>query len=350
MPKAVRVIHYINQFFGQVGGEEKANISPFVQNGPLGPGDLVRKNLGNRGEVVATIICGDNYFNDNVEEAKGEILKLISPYEPDLVLAGPAFNAGRYGIACGEVCRLTSEELGIRAVTGMNRENPGVEQFRRELYIVETGPSALGMAEALTKMVQLGLKLVDKEPLGRPEQEGFIPQGVKKNVISNDLGSTRAIRALLAKINEESFRTEIKRPAFDQVQPAPPIKDLSRATIALVTEGGMIAQGNPDQIESHRATRYGRYSLEGMTNLDAERFESIHRGYDTAFVNEFPDRLVPVDALREMEQAGTIGKLYPYFFTTTGVATSVENGKKIGRGIAEDLKESGVSGVILTST
>ena len=350
MSQIVRVLHYINQFFGQVGGEEEANISPFVREGPVGPGNLIKSNLGERGEVIATVICGDNYFNDNLERAKKEIFDLISQYKLDLLLAGPAFNAGRYGIACGEVCKLVKEELGIEGVTGMYLENPGVEQFRTPVYIIETGPSARTMAEALAKMVQLGLKLVAKEPLGRPEEEGFFPRRIKRNIISENLGSTRAICALLAKIKGESFKSEIKRPAFDFVQPAPPTNDLSVATIALVTEGGLIPKGNPDQIESHRATRYGRYSLEGLSRLDGENFESIHRGYDTTFVSEDPNRLVPVDVMREMEEEGIIGSLYPYFFTTTGVATSVENAKKIGGEIAGKLKEAGVTGAILTST
>jgi glycine reductase len=350
MPQIVKVLHYINQFFGQVGGEEEANISPFLREGPVGPGNLVRSNLGERGEVVATVVCGDNYFNDNMEKAKKEILNLISQHKPDLLLAGPAFNAGRYGIACGEVCKLLKDELGIEGVTGMYSENPGVEQFRTPVYIIETGPSARSMAEALVKMVQLGLKLVANEPLGRPEEEGFFPRGIKRNIMSKELASTRAIGALLAKIKGESFHSEIKRPAFELVQPAAPAKDLSTATIALVTEGGLIPKGNPDHIESHRATRYGRYSLEGLSRLDAEDFESIHRGYDTTFVSEEPNRLVPVDVMREMEQEGIIGRLYPYFFTTTGVATSVENAKKIGGGIAKELKEAGVTGAILTST
>jgi glycine reductase len=350
MEAKVKVIHYINQFFGQIGGEEKADIAPFFKEGPIGPGLLLKSLLGEKGEVIATIVCGDNYFNDRIEKAKKEVLNLISPYRPDLIVAGPAFNAGRYGIACGEVCKLSKGELGIEAVTGMYTGNPGVELCKNEVYIIETGPSARGMAEAMAKMVQLALRLISKAPIGRPQEEGYIPRGIKRNIISKDLASERAIRALLAKIKGEPFHTEIKKPTFDQVLPAPPIDDLSKATIALVTEGGLIPKGNPDHIESHRATRYGRYNLEGISRLDKEGFESIHRGYDTTFVNDDPNRLLPVDVMREMEQEGIIGRLYPYFFTTTGVATFVEKSRKIGEGIAQELKESGVAGVILTST
>ena len=32
----VRVVHYLNQFFGQIGGEEKANVPPEVVRGAVG--------------------------------------------------------------------------------------------------------------------------------------------------------------------------------------------------------------------------------------------------------------------------------------------------------------------------
>ena len=350
METKVRIVHYINQFFGQVGGEEKADIGPFLKEGPVGPGLLLKSFLGEKGEIIATIICGDNYFNDRIEEAKKEILHLTSPYKPNLIIAGPAFNAGRYGIACAEVCKLAKGELGIEVVTGMYPENPGTELGKSEVYIIETGPSARSMGEAMSKMIRLGLKLISKVPVGRPREEGYIPKGIKRNIISQDLASERAIRALLSKMKGVPFRTEIMNPSFDQVPPAPPIEEISRATIALVTEGGLIPKENPDHIESHRATKYGRYSLEGLSALDSERFESIHRGYDTTFVNEDPNRLVPFDAMRELEREGIFARLYPYFFTTTGCATFVENSRKMGKAIAGELKEGRVEGVILTST
>jgi len=346
----VRVVHYINQFFGQVGGEEKAFIGPFMKEGVIGPGQILQEFLGDRGEVVSTIVCGDNYFSDKMERAKDEILNLISSLKPDLILAGPAFNAGRYGIACAEVCNVAKRVLGVEAVTGMYRENPGVAICQRDIFIIETGQSSRDMADTIKKMIRLGLKLVFKEPLGTPQEEGILLRGFKRNIISKELASERAIQSLLAKIKGKQFHTEVKKPALDQILPAPPIEDLSKATIALVTEGGLIPKGNPDHIESHRATRYGRYSLEGMSRLDPEKFESIHRGYDTTYVNEDPNRLLPVDSLREMEQEGIIAKLHSYFYTTTGVATFIENSKKIGEGIAKELKEAEVTGVILTAT
>jgi hypothetical protein len=101
----LKVVHYLNQFFGQIGSEEKADIGFLVKPGPVGPGLALQKALGDRADVLATIICGDNYFSKNPDMAGQEALQLIEPYRPDLFFAGPAFAAGRYGIACGAICR-----------------------------------------------------------------------------------------------------------------------------------------------------------------------------------------------------------------------------------------------------
>ena len=65
----IRVVHYLNQFFGGVGGEDQADLRPRVVEGAVGPGRAIQKALGGRGEVVVTIICGDNYFAENIESA-----------------------------------------------------------------------------------------------------------------------------------------------------------------------------------------------------------------------------------------------------------------------------------------
>ena len=58
----LRVVHYINQFFAGLSGEEKADLKPEVRSGPVGPGRLLQSLLQGKGEIVATLICGDTYF------------------------------------------------------------------------------------------------------------------------------------------------------------------------------------------------------------------------------------------------------------------------------------------------
>jgi glycine reductase complex component B subunit gamma len=346
----IRIAHYINQFFGQIGGEEQAGVPPKGAEGPVGPGILIERLARDRARVVATLICGDNYFSEHTEEALEAMLSMLRGYSPDILIAGPAFNAGRYGIACGAVCRRVQEELGIPCVTGMYPENPGVDLYRRGIYIVEAGNNAAAMGKAMPRMIDLAFKLYNREEVGTPSEEGYIPRGVKRNVLSEKLAAERAVELLLKKMKGEPFQTEVPLPTLDAVRPAEPVADLSRAVIAVVTEGGLVPKANPDDIESARATRYGKYPVKELETQGSTGFESIHRGFDTTSINEDPNRLVPVDVLRELEQEGVFKSLFPFYYVTTGVATTMANAKNIGRGIGDELRAAKVSGVILTST
>jgi glycine reductase complex component B subunit gamma len=346
----VRVVHYINQFFGQIGGEEKADVAPSMVSRAVGPGVLIDKGLEGHGQVVATVMCGDTYFAEHTEEAATEIVGMISTHKPDMLIAGPAFNAGRYGIACAEVCKRAQVELQIPCVTGMFPENPGVELCRKMVYIIETTGNAAGMGKAMPKMVSLAFKLYRGEPVGRPSEEGYIPRGIRKNVVDTRMAALRAVDLLLRKMKGEAFETEIACPDLDKVEPPPPITDLSGALIALVTEGGLVPTGNPDNLPYARATRYEKYSIRGIDTFDGEHFMCIHRGIDRKYINERPNRLLPLDAMRDLEREGLFKELLPQYFVTTGVATTMANASKIGQGIAQELKAQGVSGVVLTST
>lgn len=348
--KKIRIVHYVNQFFGGIGGEDKAFVSPQAKEGPVGPGRAIQIALKDRGEVVATVICGDDYFAEKTEKATEEVLRLIEPYGPDAVIAGPAFHAGRYGVACGAVCQCVQQALEIPTVTGMYRENPGVDLYRKDIHILETGDSARKMTQAVSKMVDFLCRRTAREKVGKPAEEGYFPRGFLVNELSDQPGAVRVVDMLLAKLQGKEFTSEVSLPEYDAVEAAPAIQDLKSAVIALVTDGGLVPKGNPDGIESKAASRYGAYSIKDSKTLTPEDWEVAHSGYSHIFVLEDPNRLLPVDSLRELEGEGVIGGLHDKFYSTSGCASIVENCKKMGEAIAVELKAAGVSGAILTST
>ncbi len=346
----LRVVHYINQFFAQIGGEEKAGHRPESREGFVGPGMAFNAAFGDKAEIVGTVVCGDSYFNENLETATNEVLEMIASFKPDLVIAGPAFNAGRYGMACGTVASAVKNKFGIPAITGMYKENPGVDSFKREIYIIETKNSAAGMRDAVKNMAPFALKLAAGEKIGASKEEGYIPNGIRVNFFEEKIGAKRAADMLMAKLAGEPFTTEFPMPDFDRVEPRPAIKDISKATIALVTSGGIVPKGNPDHIESSSASKYGKYDIEGVADLTNNTYETAHGGYDPVYANQDADRVLPVDVLREYEKAGKIGKLHRYFYSTTGNGTAVASSKAYAAEIGKELAADGVDAVILTST
>ena len=347
---ALRVVCYVNQFFGQLGGEDKAGVGPQLIDGAVGAARAVQQALGDAGTVVATVVCGDNYAAEHPDRATAELVQLVAAARPDLLVAGPAFLAGRYGVACGALCAAVQAELKIPAVTGMHGENPGVELYRRRVYVVQTGGEATRMLEEAQKLVALGLALARGEAIGTPSAHGYFARGVTRNVVADTPAADRAVAMLLDKLAGRPFVSEVPRPAFPPVAPSRLVKTLEGATIALVTDGGLVPRGNPDGIEALNATRYGAYSIEGKSSLDAAQYDNPHRGYDTTWVKRDPHRLVPVDVARELEQSGAIGKLHETVYSTVGVATTLAQSARMGREIAEKLRAAGVDAVILTST
>jgi len=345
----VRVVHYLNQFFSGHGGEEQAGCPITVRPGAAGPGTALQKLFQNA-DIVATIICGDNWCHEHESEFEEAVERILRDWSPSVVVAGPAFNAGRYGLACGSVCSVASNKLGIPAVTAMAIENPGADLYRSQVYIVPCSESVVGMRTALPALSRLAMKLGRGETLGPADEEGYMPRGTRCNVQTGTVMSERAVEMLLAKLKGLPFKTELVRETFEVIPPPRPLSDLRKSTIAIVTESGLVPSGNPDKLEQTRSKKWLRYKIAGLQELNPGAWESVHGGYDTSAVDSDPNRAVPLDALRYLESGTTIGRLHDWFYVTTGSGGSVQVMQALGREIARELLDAKVDAVLLTAT
>lgn len=349
MSTPLRVVHYVNQFFGGIGGEEKANLQVEVREGPVGPARALQQILGDNGLVIATIICGDNYFNENREEAVESVTKIFNEISPDMVIAGPAFDAGRYGLACGEVCQV-AQNVGISAVTAMHPENPGVITFGSDIFVVPTGASPADMKSVLRDMNSIAQKMVNGEELGTPDIEGYIPQGVRKLVRRDKPGYKRAVDMLAAKLGGHPFESEVPFQQPELVEPAMPVTDLKKSVVALVSTGGLIPKGNPDKQTWSNPERYFSYDVGRLQALEGNDWEAFHGGYYNQIASENPNYIMPLSHMRKFESKGILGQVHPQMFTLPGVATPVEKSRQMGVQMAQELRESHVDGCILVAT
>ena len=346
----MRVVHYINQFFGGIGGEEAAGSPLEERSGSVGPGRLLEQLLGADSQVVATLICGDNYAVEQQDDLTAAVLDKVRASEADLFVAGPCFEAGRYGMAAGALCDAVQSELGIPAVAAMHEENPGVDLYREALYIIDSGANASAMRDVISTMVNIGQKLIDGEDIGSPSEEGYHTRGLIRDAFVEQTSAERLVGMVMSKVNGDSFESEMVSTSFEPIPVPGAVQDISKAKVLVITDGGLVPTGNPDKIEGLAATRWGTYSFEGKDNLDGDDYEISHGGYDPRHVEEDPDRLVPLDALREMEKEGAIGELHNEFISTSGLANPLSNTRRMGKEMVEKVKNDGVDAVILTST
>jgi glycine reductase len=344
----LRVGHYLNQFFGGIGGEAHANHPPERRDAPVGPGRILQAALGDVGQVVSTLVCGDNFFNERRDAAHAAVRAWLAELRPDLVVAGPAFAAGRYGSACVEVCRLAGE-AGVPAVTGMHPENPGLLLWRAA-YVAPTGGSAADMPRALPAMLVLGRALAAGAPIGPGEVDGYLPRGVRRPGPRADSGAERAVAMLAAKLGGRPFRTEMPIDAYERVPAAPALRGLETATLALLTTGGVVPRGNPDHLRRCSESRWRRYDLTGIDALSPDAFECVHGGFYNQMACQDPNLVLPLDVARQLEREGRFAKLLDFYCGTVGNDQRLLDAKRNGAEIAAALHDEGADGVLLVAT
>jgi glycine reductase complex component B subunit gamma len=337
-----RVVHYINQFFAGIGGEDSAGTGPVLVAGPVGPGRKLAELLAPDHEIVATVWCGDDIASGVVPQ----IIELVLSVQPDLVAAGPAFTSGRYGLACARVAA-AAQEAGMIGLASMHEDNPGLDEAG-SAPVVASGEVARRMGPSLDRLAAAIGRLLGGEPL--TAEDGRIGKLARLTVMADASAAERAVDLALVRLGGDQVATEIPLPRFDRVTPALPVEDMSTAMVALITEGGLVPDDNPGGLESARATRWLRYPIDGLDGLAAGEWRSIHGGFSTVWANEDPNRILGLDAGRQLEAEGAFASLFGEYFVTTGNGTSVANARRFGIEWAADLRHSGARAAILTST
>lgn len=341
----MRVVHYVNQFQAGIGGEDAAASEPQRHDGPVGPGRLLAELLGDEHEIVATVSCGDDHAASG-PQVIAEVLELVREAGAELLVAGPAFGSGRYGLACGRLVAAAAT-ADLPAVGAMHPDNPGVDDAGAGI-VVASGPTARDMRSSMQALAAAAARLAAGEPVGA--DHGRIGRVPRRNTLVAARSAERAVDLVLARLAGDRDATEIPAAQADLVTPAGALEDPTTATVALATEGGLVPAGNPDRLEAARATRWLRYRIEGLKAFDPGGYTSVDGGFSTSWADADPHRIVPLDVARELEQEGRIGRLHDEYLVTTGNGAPVATARRFGVEWAAQLRRAGVLAIILTAT
>jgi glycine reductase len=341
----MRIVHYVNQFYAGLGGEDSAGIGPRVLDGTVGPGRLLSQLLGDQHQVVATLVCGDDHAASNAAAAH-ELLELARGAGAELLVAGPAFGSGRYGLACARLVAAAHAEA-LPALASMHQDNPGISEAGKA-PVIAAGATAREMRPSVQRLAAAVAKLAAGEAL--TTADGLVTQPARIGQLVDQRAAARAVELVLRRLGGDREATEVPIGGFGAVDPAAPIDKAASVKLALVTEGAVVPAGNPDRLESARATRWLRYQIDGVEALDPGVWESVAGGFATTAANADPNRLVPLDAARMLEREGAIGRLHDEFLVTVGNGTPVATARRFGVEWAAELRKAGVQAAILTAT
>ena len=352
----IKIVHLLNQFFAGLGGEDKAGLPVSIIESSSGAARVLQAKLRDEAELTHTIYVGDNYFHEHKDAATREIIAAVWAAGAQVLVAGPAFNSGRYGLTCVETCNAVANQLGIPCVTGMHDENPGIVAYREDanaqVYCVPTTENTTGMNDAMARLAAFSLRLARGETIGPAAQEGYIGRGIRRIGQAEQRGAVRAVEMLLKKLHGEPFTSELPMEVWDDAPPAPPLSSVKDRNLAIVTTSGVVPYGNPDGFKTYRNTYWRKYNIAELKELESGKWEAVHGGYNVAFMNQNPHYGVPLDALRTLEAQGAIGagKLYPAYYVIPGNQGSPTVMRRVGQEIAADLQKANVEGVLFVAT
>lgn len=341
----MRVVHYLNQFQAGTGGEEAADVPPRLHDHPVGAGRLLDRLLGDDHELVASISCGDDHAASQ-PDAIDRVLDLAGQAGAELLVAGPAFGSGRYGLACGRLVA-TADARGLPAVAGMHPDNPGVDEAGAAV-VVAAGSTSRDMRSSMERLATAAVKVAAGQPV--TDEDGRVGRIPRLNTTAGHPAARRAVDLALARLGGDRDTSEIPAGRFDVVKAASALDDPATAIVALATEGALVPAGNPDRLESARASTWLRYPLTGVDALAAGAYESVDGGFSTVAADEDPHRIVPLDVAREMEGDGRIGRLHGEYLVTVGNGMQVATARRLGVEWAAELHQANVQAVVLTAT
>jgi glycine reductase len=352
--RPIRVMHFMNQYFAGLGGEDKADVSAGHFEGPVGPGKRLQELLGDSAEIVLTTYCGDNYFPAHRDEVLNTILKIATNHNVKMLAAGPAFFSGRHGFACVEVCHAVSSSLDLPCVAAMAISNPALAGYRqkkdRRVFIFPTAETVIGMEEALERMARALSKLASGSVMGPASEEGYIPRGLRIAGTASKTGVARAVDMLLNRLSDRPFATEIPIEVMEQTPIAPRVVNLKDASIAMASTAGVHAAGNPHGAKPVKNKVWAKYPIGNLNSMKEGSWMLLHAGITSLFITDTPDYGAPLDACRELEREGAFLRLSPDFYSTTGVSGAIADMERIGKEMVRDMKAEKVDGILLVST
>lgn len=121
------------------------------------------KKIG--GRIVASLYCGDGYFEADPDEVSRKLCAMVEKLKPDAVMCGPAFNFLGYGKMAARVAAEIREKTTVPVLAAMSRENEDtIAQYKEKIHIVETPKKGgTGLNEALEGMCLLAEAMVQKK-------------------------------------------------------------------------------------------------------------------------------------------------------------------------------------------
>lgn len=170
----MKLIFIFDQIQAGLGGKEKGDQPLGGKILPIGAAKMFEAILPQvNGEIIATLYCGDDYFEKNSEECSLKLTAMVKKLQPDVVVCGPCFNYEKFAEMAGRVAKTITEKLDIPVLAAMSAEcQSAIMKYQSVVPIVKMPKKGgTGLTESLEKMMELAVLMTDKKEISSFVQE-----------------------------------------------------------------------------------------------------------------------------------------------------------------------------------
>lgn len=135
----MRVVLIFDQGLAGAGGKGNPNVGLTLAKGGVGSALMLEPHFQKIGaEVLATLYCGNQFFNEHEEEVVLKLTAMVKKINPDVVVCGPCFNFADYAKMSAMVTASIQKNTTIPVVTMMSVENTDlIDEYKQQIAIIK---------------------------------------------------------------------------------------------------------------------------------------------------------------------------------------------------------------------
>lgn len=162
----MKVLMIFDQTQAGLGGKESADLPLGGKMMAIGSCNMFERQLKEvGGKIVGTLYCGNGTFMNDPETVSKKFAAMAKKIQPDVVICGPCFNYGEYGIMAAKTALTINEHTDIPAFAMMSEEcDKAIADYKDKVHILKMPKKGgTGLNQALGNMVTFAKMLINKE-------------------------------------------------------------------------------------------------------------------------------------------------------------------------------------------
>lgn len=162
----MKVLMIFDQTQAGLGGKESADLPLGGKMMAMGSCNMFERQLKEvGGKIVGTLYCGNGTFMSDPETVSKKFAAMAKKIQPDIVICGPCFNYGEYGIMAAKTALTINEHTDIPAFAMMSEEcTQAIADYKDKVYILKMPKKGgTGLNQALGNMITFAKMLINKE-------------------------------------------------------------------------------------------------------------------------------------------------------------------------------------------